>query len=191
MSDDPWDVDLDFEPAEGFRVTTDEQADGQLRRMARTKREIERIEANARREIERITADKNAAVKTLNDRVEVCKLRLVDYRRQLELADPGLPKTYKLNYGTITRRAGSTSVSVTDEDEFVCWALEADPSLLSVSPSKSAIRALTTATSLDVLKATAAKSETGASTRLVSEDGEEVPGVELSVGPDRYDAFAP
>jgi phage host-nuclease inhibitor protein Gam len=183
---DPWDDDLEDEGP--WRVETDAEADRQLRKLARALREIERITENANRETARINDAKKSAVKTLTDQADICRARLVDYRRRLELNDRDLPKTYKLPQGTITRHAGSLSVSVLDEQEFADWALQNDPSLLSMSPSKTEIAKKAAPGVVKVLKSAASGSDTGASSHLVTEDGERVPGIELAVGPDKYDA---
>lgn len=173
---DPHDPHVPADPEARERWTIDGEATATwaLRRLAAARAELARIEdrfADERDRLDRWATD--ASRGPLHD-ADFFTDKLIEYRRQLEAADPKLRATYPLPGGALKRRKGSQSVEVTDEASFVEWATTNAPRLLTVAPSKAAIRE-------DLV---VADEETGALVDPTT--GEQVPGVTRSRGADTY-----
>lgn len=107
---------------EAWKIRTDRDANRYLRKVARTRANIARIEADAKAEIAEIKERRDELVRIAQGELDHDTAALIDYRRWLEDNDPGLPKTYNLMCGDLARRAGSESVVVDDEPAFLAWA---------------------------------------------------------------------
>lgn len=164
-------ITLPDDPEHGFTVTDDTTAEWALERMREHTAEVARIKANAEEAIDRIRSKADHDCAQSARRIDYLHTLLVDYRRQLEEQDPSLPKTYRLPSGNLKRRAGSESVQIADPDAFIEWARDGRLDLLRLTPAKDAIKRATTVT------------EDGT---LVSADGEVLPGVTITRGPDSY-----
>lgn len=173
---DPTDPHVPAEPEarERWAIDGDATATWALRRLAAARAELARIEdrhADERNRLDRWATD--ASRGPLHD-AEFFTGKLIDYRRQLEAADPKLRATYPLPGGSVKRRKGSQQVEVTDEASFVEWATANAPRLLAVAPSKAAIREALVVTD----------EETGILVDPAT--GEQVPGVTRPRGADTY-----
>lgn len=164
----------DNDARERWQITSDDQAGWALRKMARAQAERARIKDQATAELDRIEQwAKEADAAAAHDE-QFFAGKLVEYRRRLEDADPKLPATYKLPWGTLARRKGRESVIVEDADALTSWALDNAPELLRYSPDKKALGDLP-------------RTPDGAP---VSSDGEPVPGVTVQRADDRYEVKA-
>ncbi len=153
-----------------FHIDGDRLASWALRKLAEAKAEIERLQHNTDDEIaglrEKLATDVHPHQNTVSFMVE----HLERYRLDLEDANPNLPKTYKLPCGTLGRRKSPPRVEVVDEEALIGWALDNDPSLVRMTPDKSAIKQATT------------RADDGS---VRHDTGHEVPGVALAGGEER------
>lgn len=161
----------DEEARERFRITDDDLASWAIRKLDFAGKEKARIEQACHAEIERIRAHMERAIAGPDHDISFFTARLVEYRRDLELLDPKLPKTYRVATGAISRKAGRKSTKVTDQDAFTQWALDHTPAALEYVPRVSALTGWP-------------RTEDG---RVIDpESGEIVPGVETVTGEDSY-----
>jgi len=154
----------DLEPVEpeGWQgVTDDALATWAIDKLAHYTRERDRIRRNAQAYIEQIQADAAADEKPLADKIQWFTGQLVDYYHSLD--NP--PKTYKLPNGTIAMRAGRASTKVTDVEVFIDWAKTNAPDAVKLSPLVSGL-----------------PDWERVDGRIITPDGEPVPGVEVVTG---------
>lgn len=149
---------------EVWTIPDSEAANWAFRKLAHAQEELARIKADAAAEIARIQAWADDASRPLESDAAWFTGRLIEYRRRLEDADPTLPKTYRLPFGSITRRKLPDKTVVTDKAAAIAWAQEHAPD----------------AVKLDLLVSQLPDAD--------PETGELVPGVERVVGVDKYDA---
>ena len=111
-------------------------AERAARKIAKLEREAETELAPFRAEIERLQRVVDDRRRVVDNATAYEKIALQHWHR--EAVDCGEAKTQRFPYGVSTMRAASVKVSATSE--FVDWALENRPDLLSVSADHKAIR---------------------------------------------------
>lgn len=158
------------------RIVNDDGAKWALRKLGRATDEMARITADADAEIDRIKRWRDDALATPNHDARFFRGLLIAYRRHLEAEDPKLPLTYKTSAGSLTRRGGRPSVKVTEADAFVAWAKTNAPDAIKSEPRVSAMANWPRV------------EKDGRKVIVAPESGEVVPGVEVQVGEDTYDA---
>lgn len=138
------DVAADAVRSPAFVVTDERQAAWALRKYGEAQEVIARHTAERNRVVER--ADEWLIDVTAGPRetLEFFEALLTEYHRSrlLDEEQRGVPdkkrsKTIKLRTGRLVARKKPDRVDVTDEGEFVAWALEHDLSMVKVSPLKS------------------------------------------------------
>jgi hypothetical protein len=183
----PYGDQLPDEPvSEGWDITDDGRADWALEQIKAAQDEIARVKALAQAKRDQVNQFEQDACAGPENTIEFFTGLLIRYRRELEVQNPKLPKTYRLPAGNVVRRAGSVSVEVTDLDEFVLWAQDNEPEALEIKPKVSQLRSKPYQASWDSWKKTASELEEVVLAPVVSPYGEAVPGVRLRVNPDRY-----
>ena len=169
----PADLDLaDDDARERWRIDGDETATWAGRKLGQAEGEMARIKAIADTEIQRIEAWRDDALRIAERDVDFFTARLVEYRRDLEAANPKLAKSYKLPTVVLKRRAGRESTRITDPAAFIAWAEANHPDAVKVrrDPLVSALADLP-------------RDDNG---QLVADGGEIVPGVESVTAGDSY-----
>lgn len=170
----------------------DTDATWALRIMAHAKAEQDRMKEAAEEEISKVRAWLKRSTSGPAATYAHFEALMIAYRMRCEQARDDYPATYKLPTGTLTRRQGSTSYVVTEPEVFVEWAIENDRDAVKVEPLVSTLKAKGSGyepvEDLKSVKKIARKSPTGHATSIVSPDGEEVPGIEIQVGPDKLGA---
>jgi len=166
-----------------WQINDDAGANWALRKIAKAEAEIARINLIAQAELDRIQQWRADATKAPSDDVSFFRGHLIDYRRRLEENDPSLPKTYRLPAGDITRRRGPTRVEVADEKAFVAWAVQNDPSLLSLKPLVSRLKDQKDRYLSGVPDGDESVER---AVNVVARTGEIVPGVRYVFEPERY-----
>jgi hypothetical protein len=160
-----------------WRVDGDRTASWALRRLAEQQAEVDRVDAAADFEVAAIRAWQADATKRPRRSIDFLTAALIDYRHRLEDKNPRLPKTYKLPGGQLRRRAGRVSIKVTEEERFLEWAESHAPEAIS---RKALVRPLMGDGYQVVLDG---DEPVG---RVVTADGEVVPGVEVPAPADTY-----
>lgn len=160
-----------------WRIDGDRMAAWALRRIAEHQTEVDRLQQAAQADIDAVQAWLADATRGPKGSIAYLEAALIDYRRRLETDNPKLPKTYKLPGGDLTRRAGRISFVVADEDALIDWAETHDPTLLRrravVTPLKGSGYEIVVSVDEPV-------------GRVVTADGEVVPGVEVPAPADTY-----
>lgn len=109
-------------PTQPWRVGSDRDANRILRSIGVLRAERERIKADFTAEIRELQDRKTTKVGVLDRKLARREALLFDYRRQLEVENPDLPKTYTLARGAIARRKAAAGIKVTDTRAFILWA---------------------------------------------------------------------
>lgn len=151
-------------------ITDDSLAVWAISHLGRYQRELDRLRRNTQELIDQIQTKATEDERVVLDKIAWFTGQLVDYRRQLEAANPYLAKTYKLPNGNLSVTAGRKRTVITGKDELVAWALENAPEVLSHDPRVSHM-------------ADWPRADDG---RILSPDGEPVPGVEVQCGEPSY-----
>lgn len=175
--DDALTADLDAPPldtpeAEQWRITDDRLASWTARKVRALEVEIARLRGQADDERARIDAWLDDATHGALRRAAWFREHLEGYYRAKVAADPETPRTYRVLGAVLKRRKNPGRVDVTNETEFVVWALANDDRLVRVAPDKAAVKAHTIA---------------GDGGQLFSDSGELIPGVVWVAGEDRYE----
>lgn len=146
----------------------DRKAAWHLRRIAEHEAEVARINAVAEADIAAVRQWADDATRPAKSSIDFHRGSLIAYRYRLE--DEGtIPATYKLPGGNLVRRKGRDSVKVTDPDAFLDWAEVNETTAVKRSPL------------VTPLKDGGYEHVDG---RVVTADGEVVPGVEVVTGED-------
>lgn len=163
------DPDVDSTP---WEIDGDRTATWALRKLSVEQREVERIEAVYHDERARLDAWLDAALTRPLHRKEFFESKLIGYRLRLEdaAADRGeeLPRTYRLPGGSLVVRAGRARRVVADEATVVEWATRNAPEAVRRS----------------VLVSKLPGEQVDG--RLVTDDGEPVPGVTIETSDPSY-----
>lgn len=165
------------EQRERWRIDGDNTATWALRKLAAIQAERDRIKLLHQAEVSRLDAWAADADRALSHDADFFTARLTEYRLELEQANPDLPKTYKLPAGSLARRAGRESTYIGDEAEFIAWATVNCPDALRVTAKVAPL-------------AKWERTTTDGEVRVVSPDGELVPGVRIIRGDDRIEVRA-
>jgi len=164
-----------------------DRADEQLRRLAKVRAEIDQVEAHARAKIDQIDAWRRQRLHGDDDHTygglmgrERWLAEGLEMWHRAVLADDPSRKTISLPCGTLKSRVQQPEW-VFDDEVFIAWAAEHAPELVRVPVPKprvdktAAKKALIPATSGDCAEAPA-----------VTEGGEVVPGVTVTVRPPSF-----
>lgn len=159
------------EQKKSFTIEDDGKANWALQIIAKHQEEQTRLTLIADAEIDRIIAWRDEQVRIAENRESFLQSQLEGYLRKLHQS--GYEKaSYKLPNGVIKRVTGRTSINITDPDLLLKWAKENDPKLIEVKES-------VTKTNLQPFVKT---------DKLITEDGEIIPGAEVNPAEDKYKA---
>lgn len=154
-----------------FVVEDDGGAEWAFRKLQKIEREMTRVRDQASQEMARITDWVTDTCGPLEREKEFFEGLLIAYMHKLRANDEDV-KTYKLPAGTLTAREQPESILIENEEGFLKWAEEHLKTVLTtkimVSPDKSALKKLI---------------KDG---KVVTEDGEVVPGVTVEKAPVKY-----
>lgn len=169
LAGDEPDYDTDPAPPEDA-----DHANRMLRRLARVRREMADLDALVAAERERLDAWHDARRAILLNRERWIADGLEMWHRAILAMDPKR-KSINLPCGTLKLRARQDEYVFTDEAAFIAWAEGHQPDLLrtKVEVDRKAVRGALAIT------------DTGAA---VTEDGEVVPGVEVTIRPAGFTA---
>ena len=166
----------DHDSRAGFHITDDATANWALRLLAATEAERERLRSGIELEIQRLEARRVALLGPVESKVSWLRGVLASYYRDLERQrGAGMPKTYRLAYGALKRRAGSDRAEVTDDAAFLAWAVTECPEAVRVPEPKPLVSALSTKAGFRKVDG-----------MVVDPNGQEVPGVVVHHGEPTY-----
>lgn len=167
MGDEP---DWDAEPEAPQDA---DRADEQLRRLAKVRAEMAQIGDHARAKIDRINEWHARRVEVLANRERWLAEGLEMWHRAV-LADDPSRKTISLPCGTLKSRV-QQPVWEFDDETFIAWAAEHEPGLVRIPEPKPAVDRNAAKKALVVANGT-----------VLSDGGEVVPGVTVSVRPPSF-----
>ena len=156
---------------------SDPLATAVMYRMTRAMTEADRIKAAADAQRERIAQWEADALRPVLNEAQRCDELLVSYYQALLRENPKLPKTYPIPGGTISRRKGVDKVEVVDESAFITWAQDNAPQALSNPKPRPLVS--------ELKGAMWDHTDDG---KVVSPDGQPVPGVAVVAGVERFAA---
>ena len=182
MSPDP-DEALDAFLSEGVfdgeerPIDSDPLAAAVMHRMKLAMREMDRVKAAADNRREQIAQWEADTLRPLLNEAQRCDELLVSYYQALLRENPKLAKTYPIPGGTISRRKGVDKVEVVDETAFIAWAETNAPHTLSNPKPRPLVS--------ELKGAMWDHTDDG---KVVSPDGQPVPGVAFVAGVERFAA---
>lgn len=171
---DQYELPEEPEQRQKFVIDDDDRANWALRKLAIHKQERERINAQAEAEINRVANWATEAMKPIDDSVAFLEGMLESYFRNLR--KDGYDKaSYKLPAGTLKRSAGRASIEIENEEALLEWVKENHPEWVHTKISEA------------VPKSVLAKEMRDG--KIVTEDGEVVPGVAVVEPRETYKAI--